>query len=75
MVLIFEQVDQDSTVGLEAFCRIAPAIPSIADVVTSSNLFDVLTNSTGGRLSFVVYEKYLGGLDRFLHSRLIHMIL
>ena len=57
-------MDPDSTAGLEAFCRIAPAIPVIADVITSSNLFDVLTNSTGGRLPFAVYEKYLGGLDR-----------
>lgn len=58
------KVDRDSTVGVEAFSRIAPAMPIIADVITSSNLFDVLTKSTGGRLSFAVYEKYLGGLDR-----------
>ncbi|ONK81490.1 uncharacterized protein A4U43_C01F29680 [Asparagus officinalis] len=58
------KVDRDSTVGIEAFSRIAPAIPIIADVITCSNLFDVLTHSTGGRLSFTVYDKYLGGLDR-----------
>lgn len=58
------KVDRDSTVGVEAFSRIAPAIPIIADVITSSNLFDVLTNSTGGRLPFGIYEKYLGGLDK-----------
>lgn len=58
------KVDKDSTVGMEAFSRIAPAIPTIADVITCSNLFDVLTTSTGGRLSYVVYDKYLGGLDR-----------
>lgn len=57
-------MDRDSTVGIDAFSRIAPAIPIFADVITSSNLFDVLTHSTGGRLPFSVYEKYLGGLDR-----------
>ncbi|KAJ6840258.1 uncharacterized protein M6B38_311570 [Iris pallida] len=58
------KIDRDSTVGIEAFSRIAPAIPIIADVITCSNLFDVLTNSTGGQLPFSIYEKYLGGLDR-----------
>ncbi|EER93230.1 hypothetical protein BDA96_01G044600 [Sorghum bicolor] len=58
------KVEVDSTVSLEAFTRIAPAIPTIADVVTCANLFDVLSCSTGGRLSFSVYEKYLSELDR-----------
>ncbi|KAM3226996.1 hypothetical protein ACQJBY_059131 [Aegilops geniculata] len=58
------KVEVDSTVSLEAFSRIAPAIPTIADVVTSSNLFDVLSSTSGGRLPFPVYDKYLAGLDR-----------
>ncbi|KAK8965615.1 hypothetical protein KSP40_PGU016607 [Platanthera guangdongensis] len=57
-------VDKDSTVGLDAFLRIAPATPIVADVITCSNIFDVLANPTSGRLSFAVYEKYLGGLDK-----------
>ncbi|XP_038986067.1 uncharacterized protein LOC103719567 isoform X2 [Phoenix dactylifera] len=58
------KVDKESTVGVEAFSRIAPAIPTIADVVTCFNLFDVLTTLTGGQLSFAIYDKYLGALDR-----------
>ncbi|CAM0945786.1 unnamed protein product [Alopecurus aequalis] len=58
------KVEVDSTVSLEAFSRIAPAIPTIADVVTSSNLFDALSSTSGGRLPFPVYDKYLAGLDR-----------
>lgn len=58
------QVDMESTVGVEAFSRIAPAIPTIADVITCFNLFDVLSTSSGGRLSFAVYEKYLVELER-----------
>ncbi|XP_043716273.1 uncharacterized protein LOC122664496 isoform X2 [Telopea speciosissima] len=57
-------VDEESTVGREAFSRIAPAIPAIGDVVTCDNLFEVLAASTGGRLYFSVYEKYLIGLER-----------
>jgi len=58
------KAEVDSTVSSEAFTRIAPAIPTIADVVTCANLFDVLSCSSGGRLSFSVYEKYLSELDR-----------
>lgn len=58
------QVDEDATVGLEAFSRIAPAVSIIANVVISKNLFQVLTASTGDRLQYSVYEKYLIGLER-----------
>ncbi|XP_057447030.1 uncharacterized protein LOC130738870 isoform X2 [Lotus japonicus] len=57
-------VDEDVSVGLEAFCRIAPAIPIIANVIISENLFEVLSSTTGGRLQFPMYDKYLSGLER-----------
>lgn len=60
--------DAESTVGREAFSRIAPAVPTAADVVTSSDLFDMLTDSNGGRLSFSVYEKYLCALERAIRK-------
>ncbi|KAJ6418526.1 hypothetical protein OIU84_001814 [Salix udensis] len=56
--------DEDLTVGLEAFSRIAPAVPLIANVIISENLFEVLTVGTDGRLLFSIYEKYLSGLER-----------
>ncbi|KAJ4957043.1 hypothetical protein NE237_013826 [Protea cynaroides] len=62
------KVDEETTVGREAFSRIAPAIPAIADVVTCDNLFEVLAASTGGRLYFSVYEKYLNGLERAIRK-------
>ncbi|KAK1268162.1 hypothetical protein QJS04_geneDACA017665 [Acorus gramineus] len=62
------RVDSESTVGEEAFSRIAPAIPIIADVITCADLFDVLTALTGGRLPISVYEKYLGGLERAMRK-------
>ncbi|KAG9448921.1 hypothetical protein H6P81_008886 [Aristolochia fimbriata] len=58
------KIDAESTVGSEAFSRVAPAVPTIADVTTCDDLFVALTASTGGRLSFSVYDKYLGGLER-----------
>lgn len=57
-------MDEDVSVGSEAFCRIAPAVPIIADIFISENLFEVLSSSTGGRLQFSIYDKYLSGLER-----------
>ncbi|PON38364.1 hypothetical protein PanWU01x14_313010 [Parasponia andersonii] len=61
-------VGEDISVGIEAFSRIAPAVPIIANVIISENLFEVLTSSTGGRLQFSVYEKYLSGLERAIRK-------
>nr|CAB3486171.1 unnamed protein product [Digitaria exilis] len=62
------QVDGRRTVGPEAFAKIAPACPAIAHPITVRNLFDVLTNSTGGRLHFLIYHKYLKNLQQVLSS-------
>lgn len=59
------QIDEDATVGLDAFSRIAPAVPIISNVIISENLFEVLTTSTDGRLQFSSYDKYLLGLERY----------
>ncbi|KAF8037710.1 hypothetical protein BT93_B0536 [Corymbia citriodora subsp. variegata] len=57
-------VDEKVSVGAEAFSRIAPAIPIIANVIICKNLFEVLSTSTGGRLQFPVYDKFLSALER-----------
>ncbi|KAK1686682.1 hypothetical protein QYE76_047530 [Lolium multiflorum] len=62
------QVDGRRTVGPEAFAKIAPACPAVAHPITVRNLFDALTNSTGGRLHFLIYHKYLNSLDKVLSS-------
>lgn len=62
------QEGEDVTVGVQAFSRIAPAVPIIANVIISENLFEVLTASAGGRLHFFVYDKYLAGLERYYIS-------
>lgn len=52
--------------GPEAFAKIAPACPAVAHPMTVRNLFDALTNSTGGRLHFLIYHKYLKSLDTYV---------
>lgn len=65
-------MDDDVTVGVEAFSRIAPAIPVIANVVVSDKIFEVLAASTSNRLCFSVYDKYLTRLERY-YLRLWHL--
>ncbi|XP_057424539.1 uncharacterized protein LOC130718090 isoform X2 [Lotus japonicus] len=62
------QVDDQKTVGLEAFSRIAPVCAPIADVITVHNLFDALTSSSGRRLHFLVYDKYIRFLDKVIKN-------
>ncbi|PWA96781.1 hypothetical protein CTI12_AA033400 [Artemisia annua] len=57
-------IDEDASAGLEAFSRIAPAVPIIANVIVSNYIYEFLTASTGGRLQFSTYDKYLTGLER-----------
>ncbi|XP_024538912.1 uncharacterized protein LOC9657817 isoform X1 [Selaginella moellendorffii] len=61
-------VDVESTVGPDAFCRLAPAMPVVADMITVHCQFDALTATTGGRLPFPVYDKYIGELDKTIKS-------
>ncbi|CAI9787223.1 unnamed protein product [Fraxinus pennsylvanica] len=64
----FHNMDEDVSVGIEAFSRIAPAVPVIANVIVSDNVFEVLAASTSGRLHFSVYDKYLSGLERAMRK-------
>lgn len=62
------QVDNEKTVGPEAFARIAPACAAVADIITVHNLFGALTSSSGYRLHFLVYDKYLRSLDKIVKA-------
>ncbi|XAR63974.1 hypothetical protein NMG60_11024149 [Bertholletia excelsa] len=59
------EVDTKETIGPKAFARIAPACAVIADVITVDNLFDALTSSSGHRLHFLIYDKYLLTIERY----------
>lgn len=58
------QVDDKNSIGQDAFAKIAPGCPAIADAITVHNLFDALTVSSGRRLHFLIYDKYLRSLDK-----------
>ncbi|KAM4121271.1 hypothetical protein ACJW30_03G195300 [Castanea mollissima] len=62
------QVDEKKTVGREAFAQIAPVCSAVADIITVHNLFDALTSSSGYRLHFLVYEKYIRSLDKIMKA-------
>ncbi|XP_023740564.1 uncharacterized protein LOC111888666 [Lactuca sativa] len=65
-------IDEDPTVGIEAFSRIAPAVPIIANVIVSNYIFEFLTASTGGRLQYSTYEKYLSALEKSIKKLKSH---
>eukprot|EP00249_Psilotum_nudum_P005558 c18997_g2_i1 orf=1-1674(-) len=62
------KVDVESTVGQSAFVRFGPAILGVADIISVHGQFDALTTSTGGHLSFSLYDKYLGELDKVIKT-------
>jgi hypothetical protein len=51
-------------VGPDAFIRLAPAILTVANVITVHHQFDALTASTSGHLPFTLYDKYLVEIDK-----------
>ncbi|XP_024389635.1 uncharacterized protein [Physcomitrium patens] len=61
-------VDVESTVGLNAFARIAPALHTVADSITVHSQFDALTANTGGRLPFPIFDKYVAELDKSIKA-------
>ncbi|CAH9056953.1 unnamed protein product [Cuscuta epithymum] len=65
---VVEPVDDKKTIGAESFARIAPACVVVADIITVGNLFVALTCSSGHRLHFLVYEKYLRSLEKVIKA-------
>jgi len=63
-VIFCVQMDAESSASLEAFARLAPGIPLVADSVTVHALFELLTEETNGRLPFATYNKYLTELEK-----------
>ncbi|XP_073022807.1 uncharacterized protein [Primulina eburnea] len=64
----FPALDNDATVGIEAFSRIAPAVPIVGNVIVADKIFEVLSDSTSRRLHFSVYDKYLIRLERVIRK-------
>ncbi|KAI8006795.1 hypothetical protein LOK49_LG07G00064 [Camellia lanceoleosa] len=52
----------------QTFARIAPACAFIANIIIVHNLFDALTSSSGHRLHFLIYDKYLRTLEKAIKA-------
>ncbi|EPS62379.1 hypothetical protein M569_12411, partial [Genlisea aurea] len=65
---VLPNIDDDANIGVEAFSRIAPAIPIVADAVICDKIFEMLTSSTRKRLHYLVYDKYLIRLERTIRK-------
>ncbi|KAJ7568943.1 hypothetical protein O6H91_01G054100 [Diphasiastrum complanatum] len=61
-------VGVESTVGRDAFVRLAPIVPQIADMITVHSQFEELTSLTGGRLPFPVYDNYIEEVDKAIRT-------
>jgi hypothetical protein len=66
ILLTFWQAEVQQTVGMEAFARLAPAIPAVADIVTVHPQWEALTATTGARLPFQLYDRFLTELDKYV---------
>ncbi|KZV21711.1 hypothetical protein F511_02869 [Dorcoceras hygrometricum] len=64
----FPSLDDDATVGIEAFSRISPAVPIICNVIVADKIFEVLSDSTSSRLHFSTFNKYLIRLERVIRK-------
>ncbi|GAQ78421.1 hypothetical protein KFL_000130030 [Klebsormidium nitens] len=62
------KIENETSVGLEAFARLAPAVAVAADSITVHYLFDALNGSSGRLLTYPTYERYLVELDRTIRS-------
>nr|XP_043611924.1 uncharacterized protein LOC122583604 [Erigeron canadensis] len=57
-------VDNQPSVGGDAFAWLGSLVPLMTDFVTGRFTFETLTISTGNRLHFPAYDKYLNEIDK-----------
>ncbi|KAK2982110.1 hypothetical protein RJ640_023392 [Escallonia rubra] len=58
------KVDQDRSVGEDAFVWLGTLVPLVVDVVNGRFTFETLTASTANRLHFPAYDRFLKEIDR-----------
>ncbi|RZR77710.1 hypothetical protein BHM03_00002822 [Ensete ventricosum] len=57
-------VNEESSVGEDAFVWLASSIPLVADVVNARFTFETLTAPTASRLHFPAYDTFLKKMDK-----------
>ncbi|XP_008367282.2 uncharacterized protein [Malus domestica] len=65
-------VDNEKDVGEDAFVWMGSLVPLVTDVVNGRFTFETLTASTGNRLHFPSYNKYLKEIDRCIKHLVKH---
>ena len=58
------KVDNKPYVGEDAFVWLGSLVPLVADVVNGRFTFETLTASTGNRLHFPAYDKFLKEIEK-----------
>ena len=58
------QVDEEDSVGENAFVWLSSIIPLVADVVNRRFVFEAFTECTALRLHFPAYDRYLKEIDQ-----------
>lgn len=59
-------VDNDPSVGEDAFAWLGSIVPLASDVVNGRFTFESLTVSTANRLHFPAYDKFLKEIDKYV---------
>ncbi|WOL20655.1 hypothetical protein Cni_G29460 [Canna indica] len=59
-----QQVNEESSVGEDAFVWLASLIPLVADAVNAQFTFETLTATTASRLHFPAYDRFLKEMDK-----------
>lgn len=57
-------MDDEPSVGEDAFAWLASLVPLVADIVNGRFTFETLTATTGNQLHFPAYDKYLKEIDK-----------
>lgn len=61
------QVDNERNIGEDAFVWLGSLVPLVTDVVNGRFTFETLTATTGNRLHFPAYDKYIKEIDKWAH--------
>lgn len=69
-LLVLQQVNEEPSIGEDAFVWFSSLIPLAADVVNAQFTFETLTAPTANRLHFPAYDRFLKEMNKYA----IHLI-
>lgn len=69
-IILLHQVNEELSIGEDAFVWFSSLIPLAADVVNAQFTFETLTAPTANRLHFPAYDRFLKEMNKYA----IHLI-